>query len=71
MVKKSKESKQPFSIKINFEINTNTIKGFFKKFKKTIFLISSGGIIAHGSFNLDIYFNFFKSIISFLENLMR
>lgn len=68
---KSKEIKEPFSLKINFEINSENIKRLFKKIKGTIIIAGSGATIVHGTINMDFYSNILKKFGTFLMSIFN
>lgn len=63
--------KEPFSLKINFEINSHNIKKFFKKFPVYIILLGSGGTIVHGTILPDFYISILKKFQIILASLFR
>lgn len=63
--------KEPFSLKINFEINSHNIKKFFKKFPIYIILLGSGGTIIHGTVEPLFYATLLKKFGIFLSEFFK
>ena len=63
--------KEPFSLKINFEITSSKLKKFFKKVIPTLIILSSGGTIIHGTVAPDFYISILKKFQIILASLFR
>jgi hypothetical protein len=52
--------KEPFSLKINFEINSANIKKFFHKAKGTTIILLGTGTVVHGTFDPQFYIDILR-----------
>jgi len=52
--------KEPFSLKINFEITSSKIKKFFKKSIVPIIIFGGSGTVVHGTLSPQFYIDILR-----------
>ena len=68
---KKKEDKEPFSLKINFEVTSSKLKKFFKKTIAPIIIFGGGGTIIHGTVDPLFYATLLKRFGIFLSEFFK
>ena len=63
--------KEPFSLKINFEITSSKIKNFLKKSITPIIIFGGSGTIIHGTFAPQFYIELLRKFGIFLASVFK
>lgn len=63
--------KEPFSLKINYELNSTKLKKLFKKSISYILIFGSGSTIVHGTINPAFYLGALKKFGILLTSVFK